>query len=136
MSDLTVSGHTLARLHRAQKLQIKRAFGELAEGNTAYDENNENTGNEAHMLAANLRYPRRGRPRPWCCPQVYPRRGTRGEGRFMRRRGEIDAPDAVWAADDAVSDMLSYLHALRLTAYLGDKPAQGGAGAAVRRRLL
>lgn len=115
---------------RAQKLQIKRAFGELAEGKyRVVTKITENTGNEAHMLAAEFTVSAAAAASPVVLPAGIP-----GVAELAAKdvlcvaRGDIDAPDAVWAADDAVSDMLSYLQALRLTAYLGDKPAQGGAG--------
>ena len=115
---------------RAQKLQIKRVYGKLCEGKyRVVTRMMQSAGNETQTLAAEFTVSAAATASPVVLPAVIPGVAElSAKDALCIARGDIAAPEAVWATDDAVSDMLSYLHALRLTAYLGDKPAQEETG--------
>lgn len=115
---------------RAQKLQIKRVYGTLSEGKyRVVARMMQSTGSEAQTLAAEFTVSAAAVASPVVLPAGIP--GVlelSAKDVLCIARGDMTAPDAVWAEDSAVSDMLSYLQALRLTAYVGDKPSPEGAG--------
>lgn len=114
---------------RAQKLQIKFAYGELPEGKYRVITQAKSKGDDACTLSAEFRVSAAATTSPVVLPAGIPDVSRLSEKDVLFiARGDIAAPDAVWATNEAVCDMLSYLQALRLTAYLGDKPAQEKTG--------
>ncbi len=119
---------------RAQKLPIKSTFGEIAEGEyrvvTKVAENTQNAKNDGTLtLTAQFTVSAAATASPVVLPAGIP--GVlelSAKDVMCIARGDISAPDAVWATDEAVFDMLSYLQSLRLTAYMGDKPAKEETG--------